>query len=154
MDKNIIFREATLADVEELHDLERLCFSSDRISMKKYKKFISNKKAKVYVLLDVQKKTIIGSAVLLFQNKNPIVRLYSFAVSPEYRGTGASKHFFNEIQKRINTNKTIILEVSINNEPAIAFYKDLGFVNFGFYKKYYQDGSAALRMKKIAKEVV
>jgi ribosomal protein S18 acetylase RimI-like enzyme len=57
-------------------------------------------------------------------------RLYlaHIAVSPETRNRGIAKQMVRYVIKNETRSKTISLDVSIENEPAIKLYHNLGFV--------------------------
>lgn len=44
--------------------------------------------------------------------------------------------------------RRLLLEVSVTNEPAIAFYRKHGFAELGRRRRYYRDGSDAFTMAK------
>lgn len=81
----------------------------------------------------------------------PEVHLLNFAIAPAYRNMGLGKilmqTFIEETRKNGATKCT--LEVRLNNEVAIKFYKSFNFVTKGVRKGYYQDtGEDALIMWK------
>ena len=68
------------------------------------------------------------------------------AVHPIHQRKGLGKSLLSELIKRSNSQllKHIHLEVKDTNEPAIAFYKSMGFKVIGNRSNFYRDGSNAL----------
>ncbi|MHA1145094.1 MAG: GNAT family N-acetyltransferase [Candidatus Helarchaeota archaeon] len=76
--------------------------------------------------------------------------IYAIAVHPDYRRLGIGKLLINELVQRLRTNhvkiKTIYLHVQETNEGAITFYKNYGFKEKTFLKKFYSWGEGAYRL--------
>ena len=72
------------------------------------------------------------------------------AVHPSHQRKGLGRFLLSELiklSKSLQTNH-IYLEVKKNNEPAIAFYKSMGFKTVGNRSNFYKDGSDALILYK------
>ncbi len=78
-------------------------------------------------------------------------RILLFAVDEKYRNQGIGYKLLNDITKvMIGTGlSTIRLEVRIDNDHAIKFYKKNGFSIISTLKNYYSDLSDAYLMWKI-----
>ena len=50
--------------------------------------------------------------------------------------------------ERLNVER-IFLEVAVDNDPAIHFYKKLGFEVLNTIKSFYSDGTSAYAMQKV-----
>ena len=72
------------------------------------------------------------------------------AVHPIHQRKGLGKLLLNDLIKRSKSFQTnhIYLEVKKDNEPAIAFYKSMGFKTIGNRSNFYKDGSDALIFNK------
>ena len=72
------------------------------------------------------------------------------AVHPKHQRKGLGRFLLSELIKRSESLQTnhIHLEVKKNNEPAIAFYKSMGFKTVGNRSNFYKDGSDALILHK------
>ncbi len=72
------------------------------------------------------------------------------AVDPLNQRKGLGKFLLSALIKRSKVLQTnhIYLEVKDNNEPAIAFYKSMGFKMVGSRSNFYKDGRDALTLKK------
>lgn len=75
--------------------------------------------------------------------------IITIGVHPDARGAGIATAMLAlmEHETKKAGAKTIFLEVSAENAPAIALYKKCGFVQNGLRAKYY-DGVDAILMKK------
>jgi len=72
--------------------------------------------------------------------------LLRLAVDPEERRRGVGRtvvHHGFELLRSVGV-ESCHLEVRMDNEGAIAFYRDLGFERSGRRRSYYRDGSDAL----------
>ena len=76
------------------------------------------------------------------------------AVDPKHQRRGLGKSLMSNIIKYSKSFQTIqiFLEVKVNNEPAIAFYKSIGFKAVGYRTNFYKDGSDALILSRETKK--
>ena len=156
---SIVVRNAELGDISSLLNLEALCFQTDRLSARSFKHHIRSEHAELVIAESAvttkksqigQTPEILGYALLLLRRGTPLTRLYSIAVSPQARGKGVAAELIRWLEEVAKTRGKpfMRLEVSSNNQGAIALYKKLGFVIFGMYDNYYDDQSDAIRMQK------
>ncbi len=147
--KNIIIRPAQLLYLDDLVKLEESCFTTDRMSRSNIQHLLKSSSA--IILAIIKADLLIGSATLFFRKKSTTVRLYSFAIHNDYRhqGLAAQLNAAIEIYATKRDCNTIVLEVRPDNIAAIRFYLKQGYVIFGRYSKFYEDGTDALRMEKI-----
>lgn len=90
---------------------------------------------KLLVMLDAEKKNIIGSSWLT--NDGRRLYLHHFGILPEYQGRGLSKLLLSKslaFAKKIG--KQIKLEVHQNNTIAKKLYSKAGFRYLGDYEMY------------------
>jgi len=75
--------------------------------------------------------------------------LESIAVDPRYRGRGVAQALLDSTRARLRLQgaRTLRLMVSTDNEPALRFYRQYGFVRTRLVKRYYGAGRDAWRMK-------
>lgn len=129
--------------------IEDICFDTDRVSKKQYRRLIQS--SSVLIVAAKQQSQLIGSAIVFFRKHSRIARLYSLAVLPTFRKHGVALAISRYYEKKIRARgcDEIRLEVKKNNRRAVQFYLKNGYVSFGEYKRFYEDGTDALRMKKI-----
>ena len=95
----------------------------------------------VYVLLSGNKE-IVGFTVIL--ENPPDAEIHNLFICNELRGRGLGKILLKQaIQMMSAEVKKLYLEVSEDNNIAIALYKSLGFEEIGARKNYYRKGSTA-----------
>lgn len=147
--KKILFDIAHSSDIGDLIKLEEICFVTDRLSAKQFQRFISSSTALVVVAKHAH--TIIACAVVLFRKNSAIARLYSLAVDPQFQRQGIARSFNEFIEHRIRKHRCteIRLEVRHDNQRAIHFYQQNGYLSLDVYKNFYEDGADAVRMRKI-----
>ena len=142
---------ARLNDIDGLIQLEEMCFKADRLTAKQLRHLIASPTA--LVLVTKKTSAIIASAVVLFRKNSQIARLYSIAVDPRFQQHGIALTLYQLIERKILHQgcTEIRLEVRNNNRRAIKFYRKNGYDFFGEYRKFYEDGTDALRMRKVIK---
>ena len=93
---------------------------------------------------DLETKKLLGlcSAWLLVDE----LHIISMAIHPLHQRNGLGKLLLSDLIKRTNwfEIKKIYLEVKNSNEPAIAFYKSMGFKIVGNRSNFYKDGNDAI----------
>ncbi len=145
---NITLSSAGLGHLDALVALEEKCFTTDRISRRSMRRFISNDQSIFLVALDGAK--TVGYLLILFYRGTRLARLYSIAVDPEQRGKGIAKRMMQKGEQEAVERGAIHfrLEVGQVNKAAIDLYHSLGFQDFGLWGDYYEDHTDALRMQK------
>ena len=95
----------------------------------------------VYVLLSGNKE-IVGFAVIV--ENSPDAEIHNLFICNELRGKGVGKILLKQaIQMMSAEVENLYLEVSEDNNIAIALYKSLGFEEIGERKNYYRKGSTS-----------
>ncbi len=72
-----------------------------------------------------------------------VVYLGTFAVSPQWRGTGLAREFMEQIIEMLESRGALRLELMLeaDNPRAFAFYSKLGFVQEGLMRAAYKRSS-------------
>ena len=95
----------------------------------------------VYVLLS-ENNEIVGFTAIL--ETPPDAEIHNLFICNELRGRGVGKILLKQAIQMISTEvENLYLEVSEDNNIAIALYKSLGFEEIGARKNYYRKGSTA-----------
>ncbi len=141
-------REVVLSDLNDLVLLEQENFDEESFSRRQIRYLIT--KAKSDCLVAETDGKISAYAILLKRKRTFGLRLYSIAVSSEFRGRGVAGLLLEEAERRAVEYGFIYvtLEVNEKNDAAINLYLKAGFETFGERLNYYKDGSKALLMKK------
>jgi ribosomal protein S18 acetylase RimI-like enzyme len=150
---NLSIVPATSADLESLVAIEQACFSSDRLSRRSFKHWLSAPNGLLLILCDQDQR--LGYGLILLHKGTRLARLYSLALLPEARGKGAAQFFLGALEKAAAERGRLFmrLEVAKNNPAAIALYQRQGYRVFGEYSHYYEDDGDALRMQKRIRHV-
>lgn len=96
------------------------------------------------LILAKKENSIIGFALLDKMTAPESVHLLKIGVDQSFQKKGCGKLIMNEILKNY-PSVSIFLEVAVSN-PAVSFYKKLGFEILDTKKKFYSDGEDAYAM--------
>ncbi|AFJ03031.1 GNAT family acetyltransferase [Methylophaga frappieri] len=148
-EKSLHIRTATLEDVPALVNLERVCFTSDRLSPRSFRWMIN--KANALLLLAERNDQLAGYALILYVRGTSLGRIYSLAVSPDFRQQGVANQLMVAIEKAaLAAGRSFIrLEVRPDNAGAIRLYQKLGYKHFDVVSDFYEDHTDAMRMMKV-----
>lgn len=140
-------REATVADLSAICEMEKLCFEWDGFSARQFAYLITRAKG-VFLVLQWQDK-IVAYLSLLHRAKTHHVRIYSVAVHPDFRNKKFGQMLINRAAgyARTNNARKMTLEVNVANVAAIGLYEKNGFVKARIIPSYYHDGADAYYMQ-------
>lgn len=140
-------RTARPEDLDALLRLEAT-FPGDRLSRRALRHHLRNPRACLRVALDGG--SVVGDALLLRRAGSREARLYSLVVDPAWRGRGWARRLLDDAETcaRRTGCRALRLEVRCDNAAAIALYRAAGYREAGRIEGFYDDGSAALRMRK------
>jgi len=144
----VLIRNAQLTDIDALVALETACFETDRLSRRSFKHWLAADH-RALMVAEVEK-TVAGYILIIYHPGTRLARIYSIAVSPQYRGLGLAKQLIAAGEQAANEDGRLYLrlEVSVDNTPAIKLYETQGYQKFGIYRDYYQDHKDAIRYQK------
>jgi len=148
-----ILRPPESRDLAALLHIEQRSFTTDHLSRRRMRHWI-HAKNRAFLVCEAKGKAdtaaIAGYILFFYRQTNTVARLYSIAVSEEYRGYGIARQLMNagEQQLRRDKKNRIQLEVRPDNHAAIALYHSLGYQQFAIYPEFYEDGGDALRFGK------
>jgi len=148
MTARYVIRPARPADLEPLLALERSAFNTDHLSRRQYRHHIGSDSAAVLVAAGDD--GVLGKAVVFFNARHGIARLYSIAVSAQARGLGLGAVLLAAAEKaaRKRGRRRMRLEVSQTNPGAIGLYESRGYRRIGERWHYYENGEHAWRYEK------
>jgi ribosomal-protein-alanine N-acetyltransferase len=139
-------KKAYFRYIELLMELERKCFIRDQFSYEQFVHAIKRSKSSDLFLIKAHKQYVGYVYIRKFKTS---VKLYSICILPEYRQRGYAKEVMRFLEILYNLRfKSILLEVAIDNVNAIILYQKCGFTQIKKIPHYYEDGTAAIRMKK------
>lgn len=131
-----------------LDELEQRAFSTDRISLRSWRRLLRSPSATVSVALQADR--IVGATVLLHRVNTSVARLYSIAVCPAVRQRGTARQLLdNVLVVAREVGATLLrLETRVDNTAAQKLFASYGFVHLRRKTSYYADGMGALQMQK------
>lgn len=123
--------------VNDIYELECICFPDDNWSEKLIKNDIFNEKSHYYVCF-------VNDSLVGYINASVILdeaELNRVAVHPEYRRLGIARALIKRLIDDLNRRNCnlLMLEVRRNNIEAISLYESLNFKKDGLRKNYYQN---------------
>ena len=131
----LIIREMTEADIEEVSKIEEECFSMPW-KPEDFKEMIIRDNM-TYVVSEIDGQIIGGAGLRCIVGDGEITNV---AISAAYRGKGYSKPMLEELLllgEKLGCS-AYTLEVRVSNEPAIRLYKSLGFLESGIRPNFYE----------------
>ena len=146
--KKVVIRLATKADTPELFRLEKRCFDGESFSRRQVNYLAMQSPGFFWVITEDEE--IAGFIVLLQRANSGALRIYSLAVSPDFRGKQYAQQLMQKAAQQAKElgKDRLYLEVSEHNHGAIQLYQKMGFELTGIRPRYYRDGSNACLMEK------
>lgn len=158
-DKKITIRKIAKADLKKLKLFqifintlvkeEAKLLMNKKATLKQEKEFLermlsgSKKRTMAYIFAEYNKKIVGSTNIELDRWRRNHIGKFGITISQGYRGIGLGKYLMSEIielaKKELKPSPKIIqLEVYVNNKPAIALYKKMGFKTVGKIPKQIQ----------------
>jgi [ribosomal protein S18]-alanine N-acetyltransferase len=144
----VTLRRGRMNDLADLMALEQAVFTTDKLSRRSFRHFLTSPHASLIVAEEGGK--FAGYVLVLYPPRSKAARLYSIAVAPHIGGRGIGPKLLaaaEETAKR-RRRRTMRLEVHERNTRAIARYEKSGYRLFGRHHEYYDDRGHALRFEK------
>lgn len=142
------YRKANKADIPQLLELENNSFDSNKLTERRFQYFLKLSNGELIVQLIDSK--ISGYGLILFHRGTALARLYSIAVSPNFRGMGLGKKLLLKLESIAKDKgcSYVRLEVKFSNHMAINLYEKNNYRRFAVKKAYYSDGKDAYCYEK------
>jgi ribosomal-protein-alanine N-acetyltransferase len=138
--KEIFIREMTLEDVNQVFEIDKICFA-EAWSLESFEYEMTENKFARYYVAETKGGTIVGySGLWQILEEGHITNV---AVKPEYRRHGLGQYIVSTlIENSLRVGiKTFTLEVRPSNKAAIHLYRNFGFLEAGIRKGYYADNN-------------
>ena len=144
-------REYQPDDFETLWEIDQLCYEPlIAYSRPTLRHFLNARGADCIVAETGTKsrKTITGFCITARRGDEAYV--VTIDVLAEFRKQGVGSTLLREAERRLASHsvKTVTLDTSIENSPAISFWQKHGYRKLGIRKGYYPDGVDAFAMAK------
>lgn len=141
-------REYTPSDFPHLCTIDRLCFP-EGIAYTPEEIALGLAQPGAFALVAVLREGVIGF-VLADQKRRSLGHIITIDVRPEFRSQGVGNQLMPLTERRLQQRGAlrVVLEVAVQNESAIRFYKKRGYAIRRLLPSYYRDGSDAYLMGK------
>ena len=142
----ITLRRVQQKDLRRIHEIEKLSFKYP-YSLN-YIKLLLILSPELFYVAEVDNE-IVGYVVGLIEYGN-IGHIISIAVHPKWRRKGIGSKLLMKIEEEFKRRniKIFVLEVEVNNKPAISLYEKHGYRIIDVIKRYYPGGEDAYLMIK------
>jgi ribosomal protein S18 acetylase RimI-like enzyme len=140
-------RRASLVDLDDLDAIEGRSFDRDRFPRRNLRRLMASRRS--IGLIARSAGAPAGYAMLLSRAGSRIMRLYSVAVDPSWRGCGIGMALLSaaaEAARSLGADR-LRLELRPSNRVALRLYERAGFTFLGRKPGYYDDGEDAIRME-------
>lgn len=139
----------SLKDLNRIMEIEQASFDLDPFSEDIFRSWY-HKCPNLFIVAEILR-LVVGYMVTCTFYKNGYV--VSIAVDPAYRNKSVGKTLANftfDCLKAYGV-KIVELEVRKTNRKGIGFWENLGFSTLRTITRYYHNGTAALKMRKLLK---
>ena len=147
MGSAVTIRTAEAKDITSVFDIESKSFGNEAFNLRQFRYLVKSPSCLFQVaVIDDQ---IAGYLISLIRKNSKQLRMYSLAVSNDFRGQGIAQKLIDYIKQvaRSNGYVFVTLEVREHNRLAITLYQKNGFVQVAFRPNYYAQGEHALVMR-------
>lgn len=137
MDEPVLVRLMTLADVDDVQEIEKGCFSVPW-SRESFEHEITENKCARYLVIELDGRVVAYAGTWLVIDEAHITNV---AVHPDFRGRGYGELVMRELMQLSSDTGMVwmTLEVRRSNVVAQSLYHKLGFIDVGYRKRYYED---------------
>ncbi len=133
-------REMTEDDIDDILQIEELCYGAHHWSRDSFLTELSNKISLYQCVINNEGKCVGYMGIWKIIDEAHITNI---SIHPDYQNKKLAHRLIlsaiNECYKE--KIKYITLEVRVSNEKAIHLYEKFGFKSLGLRKKYYQDNN-------------
>ena len=146
-------REYRPSDFPQLCAIDRLCFS-EAIAYTPEEIALGLAQRGAFAIVaesqDVGEQKQVIAFVLAQERRRRVGHIITIDVREEFRRLGLGRKLMELAEERLRQRgvSRVLLEVSTQNEHAIRFYQELGYVTKRHLPGYYPDGSDAYLLEK------
>lgn len=145
-DHEFVIENATISDLNQLRELEKICFDQDAWPlMELLAVLVIPGLVRLKVDLDGKMAGFIGGDA---HRSEGIGWITTVGVRPEYRRLGLASKLILACEEAMQM-PSVRLSVRRSNFGAQHLYSGLGYNHVGVWEKYYEDGEDALIMEKV-----
>lgn len=137
MNETVKFRKMTVADVEQVYEIETLSFTLPWTKDAFFHEMIGNEHA-YYVVAETDEGIVGYCGMWLVMDEAHVTNI---AIHPDQRGKKMGEGLMQAAIDAAKANGAVLmtLEARVSNTVAQNLYRKLGFKNGGIRKRYYTD---------------
>lgn len=137
MNETVRFRKMTVADVEQVYEIETLSFTLPWTKDAFFHEMIGNEHA-YYVVAETDEGIVGYCGMWLVMDEAHVTNI---AIHPDQRGKKMGEGMMQAAIDAAKANGAVLmtLEARVSNTVAQNLYRKLGFKNGGIRKRYYTD---------------
>lgn len=137
MNETVRFRKMTVADVEQVYEIETLSFTLPWTKDAFFHEMIGNEHA-YYVVAETDEGIVGYCGMWLVMDEAHVTNI---AIHPDQRGKKMGEGLMQAAIDAAKANGAVLmtLEARVSNTVAQNLYRKLGFKNGGIRKRYYTD---------------
>ncbi|MCC8193179.1 MAG: ribosomal protein S18-alanine N-acetyltransferase [Deltaproteobacteria bacterium] len=134
---DLVYRRLTEEDLPDVAVLEAVCFPTPW-NEDQYRAVLRQGGCALFGAL---RGGALAGYIAVSMLPDDAMEIYNIAVAPAFRRLGIGKKLLRLSMEAAFRNgaEQAVLEVRISNDPALALYRSLGFVQAGVRKGYYHD---------------
>ena len=144
----VILQRAKPNDAIKLAAFEAQSFTMDAITLSRYRYLLTKAKAEVWMAQE--RGEVLAAVVILFRPHNHLARIYSIAVAENAQRQGWGSRLLDKAIKRAKALgcTRLCAEIHPENLASQALFSQHGWEVFGRYEDFYEDGAAAIRVRR------
>jgi len=152
-DVNVRLRPFDPEDLEEMVRLDRRCFSPE-VAYDRMEMIWHLMGPRRFCLIAVPHRDgpspLIGFVIAIAGSGSRSGQIVTIDIDPDYRRLGLGRRMLEAAEAWLaaSRNRTVRLQVAVNNESALRFYDRMGYLPDHRRPAYYPDGTDALEMVK------
>lgn len=146
----ITYRQPIALDIPVLATYEKELFPYSPWNTAQFKEEFAGIPTTRFMSVAEDGNTIVGYCGVFLPAPGVEADILTVAVLPAYRRRGIAREFMRQIEEWSAERQAsaMMLEVELNNEPAIALYESLGYLKISVRMDYYGPGKDAHVMRK------
>lgn len=144
-------REFDLADFDALHAIDQECFPPGIAYSRRELAYYMNLRGTFTLVAETAKaKTELAGFIVGQKNPKGMGHIITIDTVAKFRRCGLGSLLMRAAEDHLKATgcHALVLEVAVDNVPAIAFYKRLGYFVLKTIPRYYQNRLDALMMAK------
>ena len=148
---NIEIKPASIQDFEEIYKIELECFGREAYSRTVYRWLLTDRKTIFLKLVD-SKGTILGFAAGRCERLHgeTVGKVYTLNIRRAFRGRGFARKLMEALEEEFRRRgcRKSVLQVAVDNEPAVNLYLKLGYRITHRLPNYYGPGRDGYEAEK------